>query len=59
MHVYRAADPQRRAVGRAVADSLDLVFKGSAEPVWAQLVQKRRLSQKDLDEISRMIRERK
>jgi len=57
--VYRAAEPRRRALRRIVRDFLDRVFNGSAEPLLAHLVEEKRLSQKDLDQISRMIREQK
>ena len=58
-YVYRAAEPQGRALRRIVGDFLDRVFNGSAEPLLAHLVEERRISQKDLDEMSRMIREKK
>jgi predicted transcriptional regulator len=57
-YVDRAVEAQLRAVRRIVADFLDRVFNGAAEPLLVHLVEERRLSQKDLDEISRMIRER-
>jgi predicted transcriptional regulator len=57
--VYRAVEPRRRALRRIVRDFLDRVFNGSAEPLLAHLVEEKRLSQKDLDQISRMIREQK
>jgi len=57
--VYRAVEPRRRALRRIVRDFLDRVFNGSAQPLLAHLVEEKRLSQKDLDQISRMIREQK
>jgi BlaI family transcriptional regulator, penicillinase repressor len=57
--VYRAVEPRGQALKRIVSDFLDRVFNGSAEPLLAQLVEERRLSQKDLDQIARMIREKK
>jgi BlaI family penicillinase repressor len=56
--VYTATVPQGRMVRRIVGDFIDRVFNGSTEPLLAHLVEERRLSEKDLEEISRMIREK-
>jgi BlaI family transcriptional regulator, penicillinase repressor len=58
-YVYQAVEPQNRALRKIVGDFLDRVFNGSAEPLLAHLVQERRLSQKDLEKVARMIREQK
>ncbi len=58
-YVYRAVEPQGRILRRIVGEFLDKVFNGSAEPLLAHLVEERRISQKDLDAISRMIRAKK
>ena len=58
-HVYQAVEPQNRALRKIVKDFLDRVFNGSAEPLLAHLVQERRLSEKDLEAVARMIREKK
>jgi len=58
-HVYRAVEAQNRALGKIVKDFLDRVFNGSAEPLLAHLVRERRLSEKDLEAVTRMIREKK
>ena len=57
--VYSAVEPRGQALRRIVGDFLDRVFNGSAEPLLAHLIEERRLSQKDLDQISKMIREKK
>jgi BlaI family penicillinase repressor len=57
--VYRAVEPKAQAMRRIVGDFLDRVFNGSAEPLLAHLVAERRISQKDLDKISRLIRSKK
>jgi BlaI family transcriptional regulator, penicillinase repressor len=57
--VYRSAEPRGQALRRIVSDFLDRVFNGSAEPLLVHLVEERRLCQKDLDQISKMIREKK
>jgi BlaI family transcriptional regulator, penicillinase repressor len=54
--VYRAVEPQSSALRRIVGDFLDKVFNGAAEPLLAHLVQERKLSQKDLDKVAKMIR---
>lgn len=58
-HVYRAVEPQKRALRKIVKDFLDRVFNGSAEPLLAHLVEERKLSEKDLEALARMIREKK
>jgi BlaI family transcriptional regulator, penicillinase repressor len=57
--VYQAVEPQNRAMRKIVGDFIDRVFNGSAEPLLAHLVRERRLSQKDLEKVARMIREQK
>lgn len=57
--VYTATVPESRMLRRIVGDFIDRVFNGSTEPLLAHLVEERRLSEKDLEKISRMIREKK
>ena len=57
--VYTATVPESRMIRRIVGDFIDRVFNGSTEPLLAQLVEERRLSEKDLETISRMIQEKK
>jgi predicted transcriptional regulator len=40
-----------------VRDFVNRVFNGSAEPLLAHLVEERRLSEKDLKQLARLIRE--
>jgi BlaI family transcriptional regulator, penicillinase repressor len=54
--VYAAAVAEQRMLRNIVGDFLDRVFNGSTEPLLAHLVEERRLSEKDLAEIARMIR---
>jgi BlaI family transcriptional regulator, penicillinase repressor len=56
--VYAATVAERPMLRTIVGDFLDRVFNGSAEPLLAHLVEERRLSEKDLAEITRMIREK-
>ena len=55
-YVYAAVVPEGRMLRKIVGDFLDRVFNGSTEPLLAHLVEERRLSEKDLAEIVRMIR---
>jgi BlaI family penicillinase repressor len=57
--IYAATVPEGRMLRRIVGDFIAPVFNGSTEPLLAHLVEERRLSEKDLESISRMIRERK
>ena len=54
--VYQAVETQSSALRRLVGDFLDKVFNGATEPLLAHLVQERKLSQKDLDKVAKMIR---
>ncbi|HYM13893.1 MAG TPA: BlaI/MecI/CopY family transcriptional regulator [Bryobacterales bacterium] len=55
-YVYRPSRPQSQVIKRMVREFVDRVFNGSAEPLLVHLVEDRRLSEKDLEEIRRMIR---
>lgn len=54
--VYQPAQPQKQVVRQMVREFLDRVFNGSAEPLVAHLVEDRRLTEDDLDEIRRLIK---
>ena len=56
-YVYRPAQAKRQVIGAMVREFVDRVFNGSAEPLLVHLVEDQKLSSKDLEEISRMIRE--
>ena len=58
-YLYRAAQPRKQVLRAMVRDFVDRVFNGSAEPLVVQLVEDRRLSEKELREIARMIKEGK
>jgi BlaI family transcriptional regulator, penicillinase repressor len=57
--VYQAVEPQDSSLRKIVGDFLDRVFNGSTEPLLAHLVEEKRLSQRDLDKVARMIRNKK
>jgi BlaI family transcriptional regulator, penicillinase repressor len=56
--IYSATVPERRMLRKIVGDFIDRVFNGSTEPLLVHLVEERRLLEKDLGKISRMIREK-
>jgi BlaI family transcriptional regulator, penicillinase repressor len=55
--VYRPARPQRQVVRSMVREFVDRVFNGSAQPLLVHLVEDRRLSPEELEELERLIRE--
>jgi len=56
-YVYRPARPQRQVVRSMVREFVDRVFNGSAQPLLVHLVEDRRLSSAELEELERLIRE--
>jgi BlaI family transcriptional regulator, penicillinase repressor len=54
--VYQPAQPQKQVIRSMVREFLDRVFNGSAEPLLAHLVEDRRLTENDLEEIRRTIK---
>jgi BlaI family penicillinase repressor len=55
-YVYRPAQPQGQVIGAMVREFVNRVFNGSAEPLLVHLVEDHHLSQKDLEEISKLRR---
>ena len=55
-YVYRPTKPKNQVIRGMVREFLDRVFNGSAEPLLVHLLEDERLSQKELEELSRMIR---
>jgi BlaI family penicillinase repressor len=56
-YVYEPAQARTQVISNMVQDFLDRVFNGAAQPLLLNLVQDRKVSQDDLDEISRLIAE--
>jgi len=56
-YVYRQAHPERQVVRSMVREFVDRVFNGSARPLLVHLVEDRRLSKKELEELERLVRE--
>jgi BlaI family penicillinase repressor len=57
-YVYEATCPKSLIMKELVGDFLNRVFNGSAEPLLLYLVRNRYVSEKELDEIVRVIKER-
>jgi BlaI family transcriptional regulator, penicillinase repressor len=55
--VYKATQPKSRVVTEMVQDLLDRVFNGSAEPLVLHLVNERKLSEKELQKIAKMVKD--
>jgi len=56
-YVYEPAQARTQVISNMVQEFLDRVFNGAAQPLLLNLVQERKLSKDDLDEISRVIEE--
>lgn len=57
-HQYRPAQPKARVLGSMVSDFLHRVFDGSAKPLLVHLLENEQISQEDLAEIARLMKER-
>ena len=55
--LYRPAHPKKQVIGGMIREFIDRVFNGSAEPLLIHLVKSRHLSEKDLQNIVRMVEE--
>jgi BlaI family transcriptional regulator, penicillinase repressor len=58
-YVYKATQPRSRVVTEMVQELLDRVFNGSAEPLVVHLVNERKLSEKELQKIAKMMKDAK
>jgi predicted transcriptional regulator len=56
-YVYQPTKPKNQVIKGMVREFVNRVFNGSAEPLLVHLMEDRKLTSKDLEEISRMIRE--
>lgn len=57
-HVYRPARPRQRVLGEMVREFVDRVFGGAAEPLVQHLVKDRHLTEDDLREIARQLKDK-
>lgn len=53
--IYHPTRPKNQVIGGMIREFIDRVFNGSAEPLLVHLVKERRIREKDLEKISRMI----
>jgi len=58
-YLYTPAQPQREVVGNMVHDFLKRVFNGSAKPLLVQLVEDKKLSTEELDEIRKLLKDKR
>ena len=58
-YLYTPAQPQREVVGNMVHDFLRRVFNGSAKPLLIQLVEDKKLSTEELDEIRKLLKDKR
>jgi predicted transcriptional regulator len=56
-YVYEGTRPKKQMIREMVSEFINRVFNGSAEPLVAHLVEERRLSDKELKKITKIIRE--
>ncbi len=56
-YVYRPTRPQQQVLRSMVREFVDRVFHGSAAPLLVHLIEDRRLSPEEIEEIERLIRE--
>ena len=56
-YLYRPTQAKSKVIKAMVQDFVSRVFNGSAQPLLVQLVKDRHLSEKDLEEITRQIKE--
>ncbi len=54
-YVYRPAQPKKQVIGAMVREFVNRVFNGSAEPLLVHLVEDRRISAEELEEIQRLM----
>src|SRR5512137_2959121 len=55
--IYRPAHAERQVLRSMVREFVDRVFNGSAQPLLVHLVEDRRLSKEEIEELERLVRE--
>jgi predicted transcriptional regulator len=56
-YLYSPVQTQREVVGSMVQDFMARVFDGSAKPLLVHLIEDRKISQEELDEIAKLLKE--
>ena len=57
-YVYRPSQPKSKVVDSMVTDFVERVFDGSAKPLLVHLLEQEHLSEEELDEIQRLMKEK-
>src|SRR5436853_4416790 len=55
-YVYTPARPQREVVGNMVQDFVRRVFNGSAKPLLVHLIENKKISKEEMEEIRKLLR---
>ena len=55
-YIYSPTQPQKQVIGSLVRDFVNRVFNGSAEPLLLHLVEDQQVTEKELEEVRKMIR---
>jgi predicted transcriptional regulator len=58
-YVYTPTQPQRDVVGNMVQDFVKRVFNGSATPLLVHLIEDQKISPEELDEISKLLKDKR
>jgi len=58
-YVYTPSQPQHEVVGNMVQDFLKRVFNGSAKPLLIHLVEDKKVSQEELEEIRQLLKDKR
>ena len=58
-YVYSPTEPQGQVVGSMVQEFVKRVFDGSAKPLLVHLARNKKISQKELDEISELLKKQR
>ncbi len=58
-YVYSPSEPQEEVVGNMVQEFVKRVFDGSAKPLLVHLAENKKINQKELDEISQLLKKRR
>src|SRR5215471_2913153 len=58
-YLYTPAQPQREVVGNMVHDFVKRVFNGSAKPLLVHLVENQKMSKEELDEIGKLVKDKR
>jgi predicted transcriptional regulator len=58
-YVYTPAQPEREVLANMVQDFVKRVFNGSAKPLLVHLVEDQNISADELDEISRLLKDKR